>query len=166
MAQGITISESQHSELERVSLVTLDEINTAISEAPPLQRDRVAERYIGLRVEWETVFVGGTLQGNGNIRIQLTVPDGKHYPKSVWCEVPASEYRELGILPEGSKVRAAGEIAKIGSSGVALEDVRLHIYEEAKGRAKGRGSGKGSRLDITLHLSATVMSRRNPFLLQ
>lgn len=133
IATGISVSDPQLSVLERISLVTLDEINTAIFEAPPLQRDRVAESYIGLRVEWETKFVGGTLKDDENIRIQLTVPDGKHYSKSVWCEVPSSEYRELGILPEASRVRVTGEIAKIGSSGVVLENVRLHIYGLQRG---------------------------------
>ena len=125
---GISIAKSQYPHLERVSMVTLDEINTAIFDAPPLQRDRVAESYVGLRVEWETMFIGGTLKDSDNIRLQLTVPDVKHQPRSVWCEVPASEYRELGILPEDSKVRVSGEIAEFGSGGVTLKDARLHIY--------------------------------------
>jgi hypothetical protein len=127
-AQSISLGKFEHPLLERVSAVTLDEINTAIIDAPPLQRDRVAESYVGLRVEWETLFKNGTLNVNGTIRLHLSVDNAKHPPRSVWCEVPANEYRELGILPEDSKVRVSGEIENVASYGVNLKDARLHIY--------------------------------------
>lgn len=127
-SKGISLSEPQRPVVERVSEVTLDDINTSIVDAPPLQRTRVSDSYVGLRVEWDTYFVSGKLRENGDIRLQLTIPDAKHQPKSVWCEVPASEYRELGILPEDSKIRVSGEIESIAEYGVNLKDARLHIY--------------------------------------
>ncbi len=128
-SQSISIADVQHSQVERVSTVTLDDINTAILNAPPLQRDHVAKSYVGLRVEWETLFTGGTLQDDGDIRIQLSVPGNKLGLPSVWCEVPASEYRELGILPERSKIRVYGEISELADYGVNLTNARLHIYD-------------------------------------
>jgi hypothetical protein len=132
-AEGISLSEPQRPVLERVSVVTLDEINTSLVDAPPLQRTRISESYVGLRVEWDTQFVDGKLQENGDIRLQLTIPNSKHQPKSVWCEVPASEYRELGILPENSKIRVSGKIETIASYGIYLKDARLHIYGMRRG---------------------------------
>lgn len=133
MIESDSHSEPQRPVVERVSVVTLDEINNSLVNAPPLQRDHVAENYVGLRVEWDTQFVGGKQQENGDIRLQLTIPDARHQPKSVWCEVPASEYRELGILPEGSKIRVSGEIEEIASYGIDLKDACLHIYGMRRG---------------------------------
>ena len=133
-ADGILSAEPQRPVIERLSAVGLDEINTAIVDAPPLQRDRVAESYVGLRVEWETEFVSGRVSADGgSIRLHLTVPDAKHQPKSVWCDVSTSDYRELGILPEGAKVRVSGEIQQVVSYGVDLKDARLHFYGNHRG---------------------------------
>lgn len=123
-----SISRSGRPLLKRVSVISLDEINTSLADAPPLQRTRIAESYVGLRVEWDTQFVGGKLQEDGDIRLQLTIPNAKHQPKSVWCKVPAAEYRELGILPEDSKIRVSGEIEAVASHGIELKEARLHIY--------------------------------------
>jgi len=128
ITESNSLSESQRPLLERISVVTLNEINTSLANAPPMQRTRIAESYSGLRVEWDTEFLNGKLQDDGNIRLQLTVPDTEHQPKSVWCNVPATEYRELGILPENSKIRVSGEIEKVASYGIDLKDARLHIY--------------------------------------
>lgn len=131
--EGISGAESQPPVLERVSMVTLSEINTSLVDAPPLQRDRIAESYVGLRVEWDTEFIDGKLKDNGSVRLQLRIPDTSHQPTSVWCEVPAVEYRELGILPEKSKIRVSGEIEKVASYGVDLKCARLHIYGMRRG---------------------------------
>lgn len=117
---------SQHPVIERVSIVTVEEINTALSEAPPLQRDRVAERYTGLHVEWDTKFIGGKIREDEKIQLHLKSVGGRE--ESVWCEVPAAEYRELGILPKNAKIQVSGEITKIASYGIELKDARLHIY--------------------------------------
>lgn len=114
--------------LERINSISLDEINTAIKDAPPLQRDRVAESYIGLKVEWETRFIGGRPRDNNEIRLHLSVEDAKHHPRSVWCEVPINQYRELGIMKEGENVRVSGQIQKIAEHGIDLTDARLQFY--------------------------------------
>jgi hypothetical protein len=113
---------------DKVSAVTVDDIRTAISNSPPLQRDRVAEAYIGLQVEWETLFKHGTLTDKDEIRVILAVVDTKLYHSFVRCIVPAKEYRALGILPENAKVRVSGEIAEVDTSIIVLKDARLHIY--------------------------------------
>jgi hypothetical protein len=113
---------------DKVSAVTVDDIRNAINNAPPLQRDRVAEGYIGLQVEWEALFKHGTLTKKDEIRVLLTVVDAKLYYGFVRCTVPAKEYRALGILPENAKVRVYGEIAEIDGQVIDLKDARLHIY--------------------------------------
>jgi len=120
-------AEPPNSLLDRVSTISLDEINKSLEEAPPLQRDHIAGSYSGLRIEWDTKFVGGKLRDNGDIRLHLSVP-GDTRPASVWCNVPSVEYRELGILPEGAKIRVAGEIDRIADYGIDITNARLHIY--------------------------------------
>ncbi len=115
--------------IERVSPMTFQDIAEAIDSAPPLQRDHVAATFKGLRVEWDTYFKSGKLLENGNIRLRLGTEQRGSY-NTVKCEVLAADYRELGILPEGSKVRVFGEIESASKYDIELKDVRLHIYYE------------------------------------
>jgi len=48
---------------------------------------------------------------------------------SITCEVPADEYRELGIMPQGVQIRISGTITSAYSYGVELSDVRLQIFQ-------------------------------------
>ena len=119
------------SSLERINIVSADEISAAIESAPPLQRKQVSDNYVGLHVEWETTFVAGDADKDGKIRLFLRARDSKTTMGNVWCEVSASEYRELGILPANAEIRIYGEIAKIGNLGIDIKDARLHIYKRA-----------------------------------
>jgi hypothetical protein len=120
--------------IERVSPLTFQDIAEAISSAPPLQRDHVAESFKGLRVEWGTYFRSGRFQsgsssGDDAIRLRLgTEPRGSF--NTITCEVLAKDYRELGVLPEGTKIRVFGEIESASRYDIELKDVRLHIYYE------------------------------------
>ncbi len=111
---------------DNVSKVTPVDIITTINNAPPLQRVRVAEGYIGLKVRWETLFSHGTLHKD-EITVLLRVIDAKCW-HCIRCTVPARDNRELGILPEDSKVRVSGEIENIDLRTITLTDARLHIY--------------------------------------
>jgi hypothetical protein len=113
--------------LERISLISFDDIRTAIESAPPLQRDRIAENYVGLKIEWDTYLKGGSVKKEGTISLRLTT-NIEHSFNTIWCDVPLDEYRELGVLPEGAKVRVSGEIVKASTCDIELKDVRLHFY--------------------------------------
>jgi type II secretory pathway component PulC len=112
--------------LEQVSSVTTDAINNSLESAPPLQRERIASSYIGLRVEWDTEFSNGKQLDNGRIRLHLSALSKTH--ASIWCDVSAEEYRELSILTKGSKIRIYGEIESVNSHGIDIKNAQLHIY--------------------------------------
>jgi hypothetical protein len=114
---------------ERIDSITFDEIRAAIQAAPPLQRDSVAERYVGLRIEWDAYFKSGSKKNGGLLRLRLTTSD-KFAADTIYCEVAQDDYRELAILPAGSKIRVSGEITKASSWQVDLKNVRLHIYRK------------------------------------
>lgn len=115
--------------IERVSPLTFQDIAEAISSAPPLQRDHVAETFKGLHVGWDTYFKSGKSSEDGTIRLHLgTEQRGGFY--TVMCEVLAADYRELGILPEGSKIQVFGEIESASKYHIQLKDVRLQIHYE------------------------------------
>lgn len=118
--------DGSSSHLDRVSAISPDEIHNSLEKAPPLQRNRIAESYIGLRVEWDTTFLNGRPLDNGCIRLQLS--SFGQIQTSVWCEVPADEYRELAILPKRSKIRVYGEISGIADHGIDIKNAQLHIY--------------------------------------
>lgn len=115
--------------IERVSPLSFNDIAEAISSAPPLQRNHVAESFKGLHVEWDTYFKNGYSSENGTIRLRLGT-EQRASLNTVICEVLAADYRELGILPEGSKIRVFGEIESASTFDIELKDVRLHIYYE------------------------------------
>lgn len=127
-AQDISKGKLENPLLERVSTLSIDDIMNTITKAPPLQRDQVAKNYIGLKIEWDTLFISGKLVGGDLIQLQLSVIDASNLSSVVWCAVPAKQYRELAILPQNSKVRIYGEIESVATYGVDIKDAHLHIY--------------------------------------
>ena len=119
---SLTTSDESHPavlepvSIERVSGVTFEEI-----------RNDIANSYVGIRVEWDTYFKGGSRRDNDMVRIRLTT-NLENPLDTIWCEVPLSDYRELGVLPEGSKVRVTGEIVEAERWDIKLKDVHLYIY--------------------------------------
>jgi len=112
---------------KRVSRVTFDEIQSAINKAPPLQRDHVAKSYVGIRVEWDTYYKSASRRDNDMVSVRLTT-NPQLGLTTVTCEVPFNDYRELGVLEEGAKIRVVGEIVEAGSWDITLKDVRLYIH--------------------------------------
>ena len=115
---------------KRVSSLNFDDIAKAITSAPPMQRDLVAERYIGIRVEWDTYFKSGSLVGDNLMELRLTA-DKKYPINTIYCKVPADKYLEFGILPEYTKVRVSGELAKVNRFNVELTDVHLQVFHNS-----------------------------------
>jgi len=116
----------QSGAIKRISSVSLDDIRNAIKAAPPLQRDRVAKSYVGLRIEWDAYFSGGIQKEDGSLSLRLEVKS-THTWNFIHCDVPFDEYRELGVLPENTPIRVSGEISEVGLQAIDLKDVRLMI---------------------------------------
>jgi hypothetical protein len=115
--------------VKRVSSITVDDIREALDKAPPLQREHIANSYVGIRVEWDTYFKGGRPRDNDMVMVRLTTNFDRP-SDTIWCEVPLSEYRELGVLPAGSKIRVSGKLTKADPWDIELEDVHLVIYQK------------------------------------
>jgi hypothetical protein len=119
---------------ERITTITQRDISDAIDAAPPLQRDAVAERFKGVKIEWDTSLRSG-YERAGEVHLRLRV---REINEPAWfdveCKVRLSDYRELGILPQGSLIRVYGEITKATSFSVELTNVRLLYIEPAKGK--------------------------------
>lgn len=130
-------SGNQHTELtqtnrltpaavERLNLIGFTDIETAIGKAPPMQREDVANRFAGLKIEWDSYLRSARKRPNGNVFLILSI-DKDYRGRSVICEVPADQYRELGILPEGAHIRVSGEIAKASPWDVEVMNAQLQI---------------------------------------
>jgi hypothetical protein len=111
--------------VQRVSKVTYREILDAIHRAPPFQERQVAESYVGIRVEWDTLLKSGYKTSEGRLRLSLEIPGGGY--AGVLCEVSEADYKELTVLPKDTSIRVSGEIAKASGLDVELRDVRLQI---------------------------------------
>lgn len=107
--------------------LTLKDIGELIEGAVPLQREMVQKSYIGLGVVWDTVFQSGSLRQDNSVCLTLKA-DGASWANTVWCEVPLSEYPELGTLRAGAKIRVSGEIAEATQFNATLKDAKLYIY--------------------------------------
>lgn len=116
--------------IERLSQVSFDDIEKAIDGAPPMQREYIANGYVGLKVEWDSYLRSANKLDNGEVSLRLAI-DKDYKGRSVLCKVRAEEYRVLGILPMGAHIRVAGEITKANSCDVELSNVRLQIFPNA-----------------------------------
>ena len=117
--------------IERISLVTPNEIQTSIESAPPLQKEVVAQRYVGQQIEWDTEL-SDAKQQDSLVRLQLKVvrePSAEYlFAFFAWCSVKLDDYPELAILPEKTHIRINGTITdvSVGSIGsVKLDKARL-----------------------------------------
>ena len=57
----------------------------------------------------------------GFVRLRLTT-DKERPLNTIYCKVLLDEYRELGVLPEGEKIRLHGEIEKADTWDILLKD--------------------------------------------
>jgi hypothetical protein len=116
--------------IECLSQVSFDDIEKAIDSAPPMQREHVANRYLGLKVEWNSYLRSANMKESGEVFLRLSI-DKAYKGRSVLCKVQADEYRVLGILPKGAHILVAGEITKVDTCDVELSNVRLQISQNA-----------------------------------
>lgn len=116
--------------IERLSQVSFDDIEKAIDGAPPMQREHIANSYLGLKVEWDSYLRSANVRDNGEVFLRLAI-DKDYRGRAVLCKVQEGEYRVLGILPQGAHIRVAGEITKANSCDIELSNVRLHISQNA-----------------------------------
>ena len=114
--------------IERVSRITFEDIRKAIDNALPLQRDQVAKSFAGIKIEMDTYLSSAHIVEGDIVRLTLT-PDKEYRGKDIFCEVHLAEYRELGVLPEGTKIRIQGEIKETGRSTITLNNVKLYFHD-------------------------------------
>jgi hypothetical protein len=110
----------------RVSPFTLDEIMTAIRNAPPLQRSDVARRYEGMSVQWD-MRLWNAHPGKDD-QVRLTLDFGDQVGGLVWCEVILTQYRELGVMQKGAPITVVGRIKSAESAGAELHEVQLFFH--------------------------------------
>jgi hypothetical protein len=113
--------------IKRISPIRFKDIKKAIDEAPPLQRDQVRKNFVGIKVEWDTYLKGATKQKDDMVHLGLRTEENFGLD-TIWCMVPLSQYRELGVLPEGTRIRIQGEIEDADSWDVTLKNVTLFFY--------------------------------------
>jgi len=113
--------------IERISPINFKDIMETIDKSPPMQRDQVAKKFVGIKVEWDTFLKGASTDKDDMVRLRLTT-DKKRPLDTIHCRVPLSQYRELGVLPEGTRIRIQGEIEEAGSWDVSLNNVKLFFY--------------------------------------
>ena len=119
--------EVSPADIERISPVNFEMIRKAIDTAPPFQRDDVQRKFIGINVEWDSYLNSANEDNDGYVKLMLKT--GKDIGTGfIFCKVLLSDYKELGILPENSKIRIHGEIEEADRNHVSLKNVKLMFY--------------------------------------
>jgi hypothetical protein len=114
--------------IERISPVKFEMIKDTIEAAPPLQRDQVRNNFVDIKVEWDAFLRIASKDDAGFVGLWLTTV--KDPPSNIiHCKVLLSDYKELGVLPEGSKIRIHGEIEEANTWEVTLKNVKLFFYD-------------------------------------
>lgn len=115
--------------IKKVSLVTMETIYQAISDAPPLMAEDVKKQFVGIYVEWDLYLKTATKREGGLVSLRLTDNPGEIL-NTINCEVLLEDYKELGILPKMAKIKVTGEIESAESFDVSLTNAKLYFYEE------------------------------------
>ena len=126
-AEGLSdMSAITLSKVDQASAITVDDIRTSIEEAPPMQRETVAQRYHGLRIEWDTQL-SSAVEKNGVVELLLNTQQSRRYQLSysVRCKVALEDYRELAVLPERANIRVNGTIERVSDYWLSLGNARL-----------------------------------------
>ncbi len=123
--------ESSLIPIEKISPLSFSQIQKAIGEAPPLQRDDIKKNLKGIKVVWDCYLKGASKLNNDIISLWLWDSNevDKHL-STIWCKVSLNDYRELGIMPEGTKIRVQGEIARVDQFDIELVNVKLLFLEK------------------------------------
>jgi len=128
-----TIETSEKADIvpiKRISPLKFSEIRDAIKQAPPLQKDESRKSFIGINVEWDA-YLKSASKDKRNVASLWLAPGPKEVDRlsTIRCKVSLDDYRELGILPEGSKIRVQGKIAEADEYDVELVDAKLFFLE-------------------------------------
>ncbi len=112
--------------IQRISPLSFSAIRESIEKSLPLQRDEVKKIFIGIKVMWDGYLKSASKEANDIVDLRLA-PGSKLIDSlsTIICRVSLKDYRELGILPEGAKIRIQGEIAKADSYDVELINTQL-----------------------------------------
>lgn len=116
------------------SLLSVSKIRESIQKSPPLQRAEVRNSFKGIKVIWDGYLESADKKYNNIVSIYLS-PDDPNLKSGlmlICCEVSLKDYRELGILPEGTKIRVQGEIAAADILKIELTNVKLYFLNDKK----------------------------------
>jgi hypothetical protein len=108
-------------------LITPAYIKKDVKNRPLYQQRDALKHYTGLYVDWMMKLSSVKEEKDGNIRVSLDFDPG--ILSAVFCTVKISDYPELKIMNEGTKIQVKGKIATIEENLVFyyLEEVKL-IY--------------------------------------
>jgi hypothetical protein len=117
--------------INQISSITCQKIGELIKNAPPLQRDEVKKNFVGIKVLWDAYLCLASKDDEGIVSLWLSTGNElKDNIYSIHCTVAIEKYPELGILPEGSRIKIQGEIAEADIYDIKLINVILCFIED------------------------------------
>ena len=120
-------SETQPVPIRRLSNLTPESIRATINSAPALKADQIKESFKGLFVEWETRLFSATEEEGSLVKLMLNSVENEL--QTIRCTVNLNEYRDLGVLQRGAKIRVVGKIVEAREWEVELDEVELFFHQ-------------------------------------
>lgn len=102
-----------------------------VESVPFLQRPDISKQYEGIKVSWKGKLCNAKKINEKNIRLQITVTEGKDYT-SIFFNVNPKQYPGIGLLREGHEILVEGRIEEV-SSYIRLKAEKLIFNIDNKG---------------------------------
>jgi hypothetical protein len=112
--------------IDRVSLLTYQDLLQAVESAQGSELDVVAQKFVGTRVEWLCYFQDGHKEVGDYFRLYFAI-DEHGEAGTIHCDVLADEFQEISAERK-RRIRVVGRIRQVGRWNVELEDVCLTLY--------------------------------------
>jgi gas vesicle protein len=128
--QGLNTLNNDVIPIEKIARISAEDIYKEVKSAPPFQRRSLAERYVGLDVEWNCFFQDVIIVDDEMATILLNTIDTNSV-NFVKCKVSLKEYKELGITKQNSKIRISGEIGAVDELSITIFNAHLTFLDNS-----------------------------------
>jgi len=100
-------------------------IADAIKATAPFARERIAENYYGVQIEWP-LKVRQILPSRGGSDVHIAFETGDHFP-IVMADVATDRFPFVRFVREGTEMLVVGKVSKASEYEIVLNEVELTV---------------------------------------
>lgn len=128
-----TSSQLTECPVTSLSKITVKEIVESINSAPPFQKEKIAQQYNGITVNW-TGHLKEAMEDprdKESVHANFTINQDTYIGESFWFSEKVVNFPEIRSLKRGSAVSVVGKIMSASGSGlcVTLKPIAIEVLE-------------------------------------